>query len=126
MTSGQKINPTFMENNDMADKQEAKEIPGRLTSTLEQANGTARTLDRAYEEYLELKQAMERVEAARAKLVGSPYGTARVSNVVRKYWPSVIKIGTAVAAGGGVSAFVAGEGAFSGLLKGFASLFGGG
>ncbi len=110
----------------MADKKEAAEIPGRMTTTLEQANATARTLDRAYDEYLELKEAMERVEAARAKLVGSPYGTARVSTVMRRYWPSVLKVGTAVAAGGSLTAFAAGDGAFGGLLKGLSSILGGG
>ncbi len=110
----------------MADKKSESEVPGRLTSTLEQANATARTLDRAYDEYLELKEAMGRVEAARAKLVGSPYSTARVGNVVRRYWPKVAKIGTAVAAGGGLTAIVAGDGAFGGVLKTLSALFGGG
>lgn len=110
----------------MADKKEESEVPGRMTTTLEQANATAQTLDRAYDEYLELKEAMDRVEAARAKLVGSPYSTARIGNVMRKYWPSMLKVGTAVAAGGGLSAIVAGEGAFSGLLNGLSKILGGG
>lgn len=86
------------------------------TDVIHMANETAKIIQEANDRYVRLKAAVREVELARSDLIGPTFSSDRVKAVTRRAWPSVLRIGGAVATGGGLSALAADPGAFASLL----------
>ncbi len=89
-----------------------------------QITGATQAMEAARDMYTSALTAMTDLEASRSKLVGSGPTATRVTGLLQKYGPALLKFGTAIAGGGGITALMADPGAFAGILSNLGSVLG--
>ncbi len=80
-------------------------------------NNLTEIMRHAGELYGEAVKDMKLLEAQREELADMSGVTGRATNTFQRLLPGLVKVGSAIAAGGGVTALMADPGAFTGILR---------
>jgi len=106
------------------------ERPEKVVDITEQIRDTVAAIDTASDKYDETMEMVGDMQARMRKLRGfqnpEAFDANRVMSMVTKFLPKAAKWGTVIGGSSGVTALLAEQGAFTGILSRLGGIFGGG